>query len=377
MKYAPAELEIWMRDYYFAVDDDIGSSGVADYSLADLRELLGFSSADLDAIVLRDSMSLGGDEVRAAIADRWGDGDPHKVMVTHGASEAIYLVMSTLLDPGDRVVVLDPVYHSLASTARTLGCELVPWEINAADGYRPDLGALRALVAEPTKAIVVNLPHNPTGTSVTAAERDELVAIARSAGAYLIWDQAFREMVHAGEPLRDPINDYDRAVSFGTLSKGYGLAGLRVGWCLAHPDVLDGVLDLRDRTTLHLSPLVEFLAARVARGADRLLAPRLDQARRNLVVLRQWADDNPELVDLVTPMGGVSTFPRLVGIDDTTALCHRLAQEHRVLLVPGSCFGDPQRVRLGFGGPAASLERGLDRLAGVLREERSLQHVAG
>lgn len=378
MKYAPAELERWMRRYYFAVDDDIGSSGVADYSLADLRALLGISAADLDAIVLRDSMSLGGDEVRANIADRWGNGDPDWVLVTHGASEAIYLVMSTLLDPGDRVVVLDPAYHSLASIARTLGCDLVSWPIHAADEYRPDLELLRTLVREPTKAIVVNLPHNPTGTSLNPGERDELVEIAAESGAYLVWDQAFRELVYDGEPLRDPVDDYPRAISFGTLSKGYGLAGLRVGWCLAHPSVLSGTLDLRDRMTLHLSPLVEFVAARVARDADRLLAGRLEQARHNLGVLREWVADNPDLIDLVEPKGGVCTFPRLRGIDDTTDLCHLLAREHRVLLVPGSCFGDPQRVRLGFGGPTRSFERGLDRLRQTLREahtERSVQHV--
>jgi aspartate/methionine/tyrosine aminotransferase len=165
------------------------------------------------------------------------------------------------------------------------------------------------------------------------------------------------------------VHDYDRAVSIGTLSKGYGLPGLRVGWCLAAPDVLRATLELRDRMTLHLSPLVELLASRVALHADRLLEPRLHQARGNLAVLRRWAQEHAGLVDLPGPAGGVTTFPRLVGIPDTTELCHRLARERRTLLVPGSCFGDPPRVRLGFGGPADSLARGLDTLAAALQAE--------
>jgi capreomycidine synthase len=366
MRYEPAALEEWMRLYYFSAEIDIGSSGVEDYSLADLRALLGISHEELDAIVLRDSTSFGGDDVRAAIADRWGTGDPSRVMVTHGASEAIYLVLSTLLDSGDEIVALDPVYHSLTSVARTLGCEVRRWPLNASDGYVPDLGLLRALISDRTKAIVVNFPHNPTGATLTAEQRDELVGIAADRGVPLVWDQAFRELTHGSEPLRDPVHDYQGAISIGTLSKGYGLPGLRLGWCLADPGLLGRTLDLRDRMTLHLSPLVEFLACRVARDADRLLAGRLSQARHNLGILRQWARDHHDVVDLIDPAGGACAFPRLRGHDDTTELCRRLAQEHRVLLVPGACFGDPQRVRLGFGGPTGSFERGLDCLDKVL-----------
>lgn len=371
MKFEPAPLEDWMRLYYFAVDDDIGSSGVEDYSLAELRAVLGIDAAELDNVVFRDSTSLGGAGVRAAVADRWGTGDPDRVMVTHGASEAIYLVLSTLLDPGDAVVVAGPTYHTHTSIARTMGCDVRVWALRAEDGFRPDLDGLRAQLDGRTKAIVVNFPHNPTGASLTPEGRDELVALAAEAGAYLVWDQAFREMVVEGEPLVDPVHDYERAISIGTLSKGYGLPGLRVGWCLGPPDVLEGTLDLRDRMTLHLSPLVELLATRVARHADRLIDPRMAQARTNLATLQAWAAANADLVTVPAPMGGVTTFPILHGQVDTTDLCHRLARQRRTLLVPGSCFGDPPRVRLGFGGPSAAFARGLDTLAAALHEERA------
>jgi capreomycidine synthase len=366
MRYESAALEEWMRLYYFSAEIDIGSSGVEDYSLADLRRLLGIEPEELDAITLRDSTSLGGAEVRAAVADRWGTGDPERVMVTHGASEAIYLVLSTLLDPGDEIVALEPSYHSLTSVAQTLGCAVRGWPLRAEDGYVPDMGLLRQLINDRTKAVVVNFPHNPTGATLTPAQRDELVAVTADAGVHLVWDQAFRELTHDGEPLRDPGHDHPRAISIGTLSKGYGLPGLRVGWCLADPDLLGRTLHLRDRMTLHLSPLVEFLATRVARGADLLLAGRLAQARRNLEVLRQWMRDNADVADMVEPRGGVCAFPRLRGHEDTTELCHRLAREHQVLLVPGACFGDTARVRLGFGGPAEPFARGLDLLGKVL-----------
>ncbi|MFD4638103.1 capreomycidine synthase [Lentzea sp. NPDC058436] len=369
MKFEPAPLEDWMRLYYFAVDDDIGSSGVEDYSLADLRALLGIGADELDAVVFRDSTSFGGEEVRTAIARQWGTGDPDKVMVTHGGSEAIYLVLSTLLEPTDSVVVTEPTYHTHTSIARTMGCDLRVWPLRPENGFRPDLDDLRAVI-DGAKAVVVNFPHNPTGASLTPEQRDEFVEICREAGAYLVWDQAFREMVVEGEPLVDPVHDYDKAVSIGTLSKGYGLPGLRVGWAIGPEDVLRGTLDLRDRMTLHLSPLVELLATRVAQNADLLVGPRMDNARRNLALLRKWAAEHPDLIDLPEPMGGASTFPQLLGHADTTDFCHELARQHRTLLVPGTCFGDPTRVRLGYGGPAASFARGLETLALVGEKAR-------
>ncbi|WP_223165608.1 capreomycidine synthase [Lentzea indica] len=372
MKFEPAPLEDWMRLYYFAVDDDIGSSGVEDYSLADLRALLGIDADELDAVVFRDSTSFGGEEVRTAIAAQWGTGDPDRVMVTHGGSEAIYLVLSTLLDPSDAVVVTEPTYHTHTSIAQTMGCELRVWPLRPENGFRPDLADLREVI-DGAKAVVVNFPHNPTGASLTPAQRDELVAMCAEADVYLVWDQAFREMVVEGSPLVDPVHDYDKAISIGTLSKGYGLPGLRVGWAIAPHDVLRGTLDLRDRMTLHLSPLVELLATRVAQHADRLVGPRMDQARRNLGLLRQWAADHPDLVDLPEPMGGVTTFPQLLGHADTTDFCHDLAREHRTLLVPGSCFGDPTRVRLGYGGPSSSFARGLETLA-LMGEKARVQN---
>ena len=152
----------------------------------------------------------------------------------------------------------------------------------------------------------------------------------------------------------------------GTLSKAYGLPGLRVGWCIAAPELLDRLVRIRDYTTLHLSPLVELIAERAMEHADRLVAPRRRQARENLDILSDWVARQGDRVEWVPPAGGVTAFVRLPGCD-VDALCHRLAAEERVLLVPGSCFGQPEFARLGFGGPTPHLVEGLARLERLLR----------
>lgn len=368
MHFSQALLEDWMRLYYFDTETDLGSSGVACWSLADLRRICGITHDELDRIVFQDSTSYGSDELRAAISRRWGSGDPARVLVTHGSSEAIFLTMSTLLEPGDEVIVLDPCYHSLASIAESIGCTLRRWRLPAERGFAPDLDDLARLISPRTRLIAVNFPHNPTGITITPSQQQQLILAAAQVDAYLVWDAAFAELTYDQPPLPDPTLSYERAISIGTASKAYGLPGLRFGWCIAAPEVLARFLPLRDRLTLHLSPLVEFLALRMVQHADQLREPQLRQARHNRDRLIAWSAAQERRFEWIRPepQGGVTIFPRLKTEAGVEALCRALGDSHGVLLVPGICFGMPDRVRLGFGGPTAEFERGLVQLAELL-----------
>ncbi|MCY7364342.1 MAG: capreomycidine synthase [Frankiaceae bacterium] len=378
MDFAIARLEAWMRDYYHAVDHDIGSSGVRDLSMAQLRELCGFALSDLDTMVFHDSESYGGSGLRSALAERWTGGDVARMMVTHGSSEAIYLVMHLALEPGDEVVVLDPAYQQLHDIAAGRGCRVTRWALDPAAGFAADLSQLRRLAASRPRMIVVNFPHNPTGTSITPEQQRELVEIAREAGSWLVWDHAFGELTYTADPL--PLPRHDRCIAFGTFSKSYGLAGLRVGWCVAPPDLLARMALLRDYIALYVSPVLEFFAEHAVRNADRIVALQREHAAGNRALLLDWAAQRPELVRVAPTDGGVTAFVELLGQPDVERTCRRLAEEHRVLLVPGSCFGDAYRdhVRLGFGGTTAELTAGLERLDHVLRADADLRvPVAG
>ena len=370
MDIAIARLEAWMRDYYHNVDHDIGSSGVRDLTMAEFRELCGFDLAELEPMVFHDSESYGGSRLRAALADRWTGGDADRIMVTHGSSEAIYLVMHLALEPGDEIVVVDPAYQQLHDIAAWRGCRVTRWPLDRDGGFAADLASLRELARSRPRMIVVNFPHNPTGVSITPQEQKELVAIAAEAGAWLVWDHAFGELTYTAEPLPLP-SWYERCIAFGTFSKSYGLAGLRVGWCLAPPDLLARMALLRDYIALYVSPVLEFFAEQAVRNADRIVALQREHARENLRLLREWADGRPDLVRFTPPDGGVTAFVEFLDQPDVVASCRRLAEQHRVLLVPGACFGDAYRdhARLGFGGTRAELTTGLSLLEHVLRQD--------
>lgn len=362
----PALLEDWMRDYYFSTEIDIGSSGVQDLSMPELRRLVGLDLAELDEIVFHDSQTLGGADLRRALAERFSQGRSDRTMATHGSTEANFLVMNSLLEAGDEVLVLDPIYPQLSQIAEGLGCRLVRWPLRFEEGFRPDLGEARSLLNPRTKMVVVNFPHNPTGASLSVEEQAELLELCAGHGAYLVWDNAFGDITYDEPPLPDPHVRYDRCISMGTMSKSYGLPGLRLGWCLAEPEVLQRFVLLRDYMTLHLSPLVERVATRVIDRADDVLALARQRSARNLDLLESWVAEHEGLVEWQRPRGGVCSFPRLPGVRDVEAFCETLGRKLRVLLVPGSCFGQPQHVRLGFGGEPGRLQEGLERFSKLL-----------
>jgi aspartate/methionine/tyrosine aminotransferase len=274
--------------------------------------------------------------------------------------------MNALLEPGDEVVVLDPGYHSLVHIAESIGCQLKYWKLRFEQQFAPDFEELKSLITQNTRMIIVNFPHNPTGVSVSLEQQRKLINLADEVGAYLTWDAAFVELTYDTPSLPEITLLYDKAISFGTLSKAYGLPGLRVGWCLAASDVLEKCIHLRDYISLALSPLVEIVAQRVIESADCLLNIRRPQAYINLQILAGWAENNQEFVEWVKPQGGVTAFPYLRGISDIEAFCHDLLNLYGVLLVPGTCFHYPNHVRLGFGGSTSKLESGLSRLSEFL-----------
>jgi capreomycidine synthase len=366
MQLLRAPLEDWLRDRYFTAEIDISSSGVQSFSMAELRQATGLSHETIDNLVFDDGYSLGTPEVRTAIARRWGDGNPEKVMTTSGSSEAVSLVLMALIKPGDEIIVMQPGYHLLVEFARALGCQLKTLALDEDNNWAVSLDNLADLVTPRTRAIIVNFPHNPTGASVHWDDMRTLLQHADRVGAYVLWDAAFADLVYDSGPLPDVSACYERGISFGTFSKAFGLPGLRFGWCLAPPDVLAECVRIRDYTTLHLSPLVELLALRVLEHADVFLEPRLKQARLNRSILAEWAYSVSDRVSLTLPAGGVAGFPRLAGFADTEDFCQQLFLQHGVLVIPGGCFGYPRHIRLGFGGPTDKLVSGLDRLTTAL-----------
>jgi capreomycidine synthase len=343
--------------------------------LSEIRAATGDTPVDVE---FRDSPSTGDERLRAALVKRFQPGSGHRVMVTHGSTESIFLAVLALIRPGDEVIVSSVAYQALTSVAEAAGARLVAWTLDPRQDFDADLARLRSLIGPRTAALIVNFPHNPTGRSLTGDQYRDLLSIVDSSGVYLLWDGAFAELVYDAPPLPDPSGVIERCVSFGTASKAYGLPGLRLGWCFAPAAVIGDFVRIRDYVSLSVSPLVEHVGVSVFENADRILGPRLALARENRRILLAWLRDNADIVAGYVPEGGVTVFPRIIGVADTRPLCTELADQAGVLTVPGDCFGQPGHIRIGYGGHAGELRQGLAAFATAIRQRATTgSHATG
>jgi aspartate/methionine/tyrosine aminotransferase len=283
------------------------------------------------------------------------------------------MIWASLRD-GDNVVVEDPCYQSHDSVAAALGAEVRHLRLRAEDGWKPDPERLAGLVDERTRLVFLNHPHNPTGSTLSEAEITELIRVVERVGATLVSDEVFRPIALDGPPMPSAADLSERAVSIGDISKPWGFGGLRVGWCATHQRALLPKLgEVRDYTTMCCSPASEFLAEIALRHSGELLAPRFETARRNRDRLTQMIGRFDGRFEWVPPSGGYTAFIRLAD-GSAEPLCRRLAVEEKVLLLPGSMYGDRHAgwVRIGFGGPEDVFRAGMDALAQGLAREGGL-----
>jgi aspartate/methionine/tyrosine aminotransferase len=268
-------LERWMTTWETQVDYDLAESGIQPMSVNDLIEMTGEQQRldELLAQPLLYSEACGTIELRQIIAGLYTNTGPENVLVTTGAIEANFLLFNSLLLQGDEVVVVDPCYQQLVSVPRALGCDVKLWRLTRENGFSYDLEELQRLVSPRTRMIVVNSPHNPTGSILTQEDMDQVHQIADSVGAWVLSDEAYRWLTLRGQPeCAGPArNQGESGLSVSTLSKTFGLPGLRVGWLVAPEDVVKDCWAFRDYISLSPGKLNDALAVLVANNPQRRL----------------------------------------------------------------------------------------------------------
>lgn len=304
--------------------------------------------------------AFGGSDLRTAIAARYARLEPEQIVAACGGDDVLPSLFMALLQPGDHVIVHSPVYQPLTSVATWCGAEVTLWAAEEGAGWEPPLAGLARLVRPTTRLIVVNFPHSPTGFVPDRAYLDRLIALADDVGAVLVGDEIYRGLPLDAAPEPPSVADLSaRAVVINSVSKTYGLPGLRVGWLATrNAAVRDAVRAFRMHLNTYLGAPVEFLATLAVRHTDRILAGNLGRARANLALLDAFLARHADSFVWVPPRGGVVAFPRWLGDESTTALSARLLRDHRLLLAPSAHFtGGERHVRIGFG--TATLPTGL------------------
>ena len=377
--FQPFQMERMLSRFEKEVEYNLSESGVHPVLL---RELVDRENGYLQTLLDTDlnyPHTNGIPPLRQNIARLYQDGKPENVLVTVGAIEANYLVLKTLLAPGDEIVVMLPNYMQIWGLAKNHGLALKTFQLREETGWTPDLADLESVVTGSTRLIAVCNPNNPTGSVLSESEMDAIVNLADRVGSWILADE-----VYAGaERLTDEetpsfYGRYDKALVTGSLSKAYGLPGLRIGWVVAPAGIVDDIWARHEYTTISATMLSNQLAALALSPEVRpwLLRRTRSYIRRGYPVLRSWMDLHPGSFSLRPPDAGAIAFVRYHFEVNSTRLVERLALEKSVLIVPGDHFGIDHFVRVSFGLPHSYLQSALGRFHDMI-EELSLRSIPG
>lgn len=324
----------------------------------------------------REAVELAGDNDNGyrplveAIASRYGV-RAEQVATANGTSGANFLVFAALVGPGDEVLVERPGYDPLLAAPQVLGAGVVRFDRRHEDGYRLDPAAVKSALTPRTRLIVITSAHNPTGVVASGQELDEIGGIAERAGVRVLVDEVYLDSAFDAA-VRPSASRSPVFISTGSLTKSYGLSGLRCGWVLAAADVAERVRRARDV----VDGTGPFPAERIATLAfgelDRLLLRARAILEPNRALVRGLLRSRPEL-DAADPTAGTVAFPRLRGIDDAEPFVRRLFDRYDTGVVPGRFFDAPANFRIAFGGRTETVASGLARIAEALADGRGAQ----
>jgi aspartate/methionine/tyrosine aminotransferase len=369
MKVEQFAMERMQSTYENQVDFNLSESGVHPMTP---RELL--QDSDLSLVLdqpLVYTQSNGTPPLRQLVAHLYPGSSPDHVQITNGGSEANYICVWRLIEPGDEVVMLVPNYMQTWGLIRAFGGIVREWplvEDQASGRWRPDLQALAHLVTDRTKLIVICTPNNPTGATLNDAELDEIAAVAKRHGAWVLSDEVYRGAEVEDEESPSMWGRYDRVIVTSGLSKAYGLPGLRIGWIAGPPEFVASTWAYHDYTTIAPGALSDRLAC-VALDPSRRPGI-LDRTRRivreNLPLIEDWLRSHGPMFSWIPPRAGAIVYVRYNYAINSTELVTRLREEKSVLIVPGDHFGMDGYLRLGFGERPDYLRHGLERLHSLL-----------
>ena len=351
MKIAPFRIEQYFALHEFTAPHLLSSSDAQTVSIADILALEPDAAAQLLSQQLGYTQSAGAPELRAAISAIYQTTAADEIMVVSAAEEGIFAAYHALLQHGDHVVVETPCYESALQLARSTGANVTEWRRSANEHWAHDLAALERAVQPNTRLIYINTPHNPTGLMMPREVLNRVIELCAARNAWLFCDEVYRELEHdPATRLPAAVDLYERAISLGSMSKTYGLPGLRLGWLASYDrEALMKIVNFKHYTTICSSAPSELLSALALRHrhvfADRNRAIVL----ANLACIDAILIRHANRLSWVRPTAGTIGFMQVANVNDTAAFCEQLIADAGVLLLPGAVYDEPAHFRIGFG----------------------------
>lgn len=347
----------WAK-YHAGAKYNLANSGILGCSLSDL-------TITLDDVQINGPNHEGYAPLKAAIAARYNV-DPDNVVTAQGTSMANFLTMATLLARGDEVLIEQPAYDPFLAAASYLGANIKRFARRFENGFQLDLDELKRLLSPQTKLIVLSNPHNPSGVNINADLMAQVGDLASAVGAKVLVDEVYRDILFdEAEPVALHLGK--QFITTGSLTKAYGLSGLRCGWILCEPELAERMRRLNDLFGAVGAMPSDSLALAALRQGDHLLARTRSIIEPNQFLIRTFLQAHEEYLEYVLPKHSMIVFPRLKKLSDSQPL-HDLLRQYETSIVPGQYFEDARHFRLGFAVKTTDVETGLGYLSQSLHQ---------
>ncbi|MFN7926737.1 MAG: pyridoxal phosphate-dependent aminotransferase [Blastocatellia bacterium] len=347
----------WAK-YHAGAKYNLANSGILGCSLNDL-------TITLEDVQINGPNHEGYAPLKEAIAARYGV-NAENVVTAQGTSMANFLAMATLLEPGDEVLIEQPAYDPFLAAASYLGASIKRFVRRFENGYQLDLDELKTLLSPQTKLLVLSNPHNPSGVNLNAETLAQVGDLAAKVGARVLVDEVYRDILfEEAEPVALHLGKHFLTTS--SLTKAYGLSGLRCGWILCAPELAERMRRMNDLFGAVGSMPSDSLALAAFRQLDLLLARTQAIMEPNQYHIRTFLQAHEEYLEYVLPKHSMTVFPRLKELPDSELLHDRL-RLYETSIVPGKFFEDARHFRLGFAVQTADVEVGLGFLSRTLQQ---------
>lgn len=346
------ELEEYLLRHEARATVSLCSSGLETVNLSRLLSLADAESlAFWDVLALEYSQPQGFLPLREEIGKQYESVSAEEVCVFAGAAEAIMCTLRGILRPVDHAVVVVPCYQSLESIPASI-CDVTLVPLDAATDWRLDLEAIEAALRPNTRLIVMNFPNNPTGSVLEHDTLRALVELARRRNIYLFSDEVYRGMeIDPADRVSAIVDVYERGISVGSLSKLYGLPGLRIGWVASQDSaVINAAIGQKHYMSICPNSASERLALMALRAQDAIVAPNLTIMRQNLEYMNRFFGRHQDVFQWKAPKGGCIGFPELKNGQSAEGFAQALLEQEGVLVLPSHLYHWPDRyLRISYG----------------------------
>ena len=363
------ETEEYFAKYEFTKPYLISASDCESISIADLIHLGDGSVEEFLDVKLGYPEMTGSATLRKAVASLYDTTHEDQVLILGSPIEGIYLTMQALLDHGDHVVVLSPAYDALFNVADHLTKNASRWFLkNDGKTWSLDFEQLEKLTSQPTKLLVINFPHNPTGFLPSRSDLNRIIEIAAKRGIRIYSDEIYRGLEYdPAERLTSMVDLVEGSVALGGASKGLGLPGLRFGWLVTKdPALYKELLNLKTYTSMCSTQASEYLGRMAIRAIPQLIEKNLNIVKQNLLIAERFFEKWNRHFTWLRPVAGSVSLMKIKE-ESAEKFCHEMATRFGVVLLPVKFMGsEDQYARLGFG--RINFQIGMDAFEKALLE---------